>query len=510
MPRGVAAGALLALALPKPGLSFLAWLVIGVPFAALLGARAARRAAGLLASVGAGYCGLSLYWIYSTCRFAGVPVPAALVAWAALVAFLSLHWAIYGALAFRLLRLPAAGRPWALAALWAGLEWLWGLTPRLPVDLLAYTQWRSLALLQGISVLGPHALSFLIVLWGASAAELWRAPRAGAARRNAGAAFALAALWGAGGAWSLGGRTTAADGPRIEVIQPNVDQYAKWDARFAEDIWRTLDDLLGRPRGARPDLVVLPEAALPAWLDQPKGSAFAADAWVQAPEASAWIANWARRLGSAMLVGAVSLSDGGAPHNSAAWFAADGSLTGLYHKRQLVPFGEFVPMRALLQPWIGILSQLGDIAPGPRRQALFRLGAYPLAVSICYEAAFPRWARSDAGRGARVFVNLTNDGWYKDTWAPYQHFQANVFRAVETRAFVVRAANTGISGLIDPWGEVVARTPLGTVDRLDVRLPARDPFPNGSFYARHGELFGPACALAAIAALLASLRRRNA
>ncbi len=190
-------------------------------------------------------------------------------------------------------------------------------------------------------------------------------------------------------------------------------------------------------------------------------------------------------------MGAVTLGDRGL-YNSAILIKPDGSFGGVYHKRVLVPFGEYVPI-PILRRWIGILDELGNLTPGATRQPLFQTPLGTVGVAVCYEMVFPRLVRQDAARGARVIVNITNDGWYKDTWGPYQHFMASRFRAIENRVYVLRAANTGISGIVDPWGRILAEMPLGKNGRLDASIPVADPFPNRSFYARHGDWFGALC-----------------
>jgi len=512
----LAAGFALAFSLPKPGFTFLAWFVPAFFLYQLAQARSVRRAFLLGWLFGAAFCGTALHWIYQTCRFAGVSVPVSLLALLALAAFLGLNWGVFAALArvFRG-RLPAWALPWAWAALAAAVEsasahWL---RLRVAPDVLAYTQWRHPVLLQGLSWAGPHALGFLIVLANGVLLSLLR--REKGAPANLAAAVLLLALWCGYGARSLASRNPGGAGgdfARVEILQPNIDQYRKWDERYEDDIRGAFDDLLSRPRVlpiarplaiigrpgtarhavlliARPGLVIWPESSLPGWLDDPRNSR--------------WAAAWARRLRAPMLVGSVSRL-GERNYNSAALFDEQGRLAGLYHKRRLVPFGEFVPFRRWLEPHIGILAQLGDFSAGPLRQPLISTPLGPLAVSICYEAVFSNLLRLDAERGARVFANLTNDGWYKDTWGPYQHFWANAFRAVENRVTVLRSANTGISGVIDPYGMVLARSELLSRERLDVRLPALSPFPEGSFYARRGDWFGFLCVAAALVAVLAA------
>jgi apolipoprotein N-acyltransferase len=489
----LASGCALALCLPLPGLTFLAWFVPAFFLHRIAGAGSARWAAFLGWLFGAAFCGTALHWIYLTCRFAGVAVPLAALVWAALAAFLGLNWALYGLLAHRMAsRLSSWVWPWALAALLAAVESLSSRFggPRLSPDVLAYTQWSHPVLLQGIAWGGPYALSFLILLVNGALLGLFRRDRW--AVLNAALAALLLGLWSAHGAAVLSHRSSAnaSGGVPIEILQANIDQYEKWDERYENKIRRAFDALLERPRAERPSLVLWPESALPGWLE--------------APENSRWVSGWARRLGAAMLVGSVTRL-GDRTHNSAVLFDERGDPAGLYNKRRLVPFGEFVPLRSWLEPYIGILAQMGDFSPGEPKQPFISTPAGPLALTLCYESVFARLVLDDAARGARLFANLTNDGWYKDTWGPHQHFWVNTFRAVETRSTLIRAANTGISGVIDPYGIVLARTGLMRAERLDVRLPLADPFPGGSVYARRGDWVGVLCIAASLLFLAASV-----
>ena len=482
------AGAATGLALPRLSLCLLAWFSLAPLFFLWRRCPDWKRAALLGLAAGFGFHGTVLYWIYSTCRFAGLPAALGLLAWGALSLFLALNWAAIAVLGRRFAEGRGAWRPWAWAALWTAVAFFserW--TPRLCTDLLGYTQGRHLALLQVSSLAGPHFLGFLIVAANAIMERAWDEScpegRGRAGALNLAVLLALlAGAWGYG-VFELARRGAAAPAPtaRVEFLQPAVDQYEKFDEVHARAILANFDELLSRPRPAAPALVVWPETCLPYIAELSKG----------VPEASAWAA----RLGAFHIVGAVT-QEGEALRNSAFLLGPAGEVRGVYHKRQLVPFGEFQPV-AFLGRFVGILNQLGGLTAGAAAQAFFDTPLGKAAGGICYEAMFPRLSRADAARGARFVVNLTNDGWYRDTWGPYQHFAANMCRAIEGRVTVLRSGNTGISGVIDPWGVVTARLGLGERGRLDAEVSLDDPFPARSFYARHGDWFGALCLLAA-------------
>ena len=492
-------GALTGLALPKPSFCLLAWVSLAPLFWLWRGCASWRRAALVGLAAGFGYHGTVLYWIYNTCRFAGLPRLVGLLAWGALALFMALNWAVIGGLGRRFAEDRPRWRPWAWAALWTAVTFFcerW--TPRLCTDVLGYTQGRALALLQASSLAGPHFLGFLIVAANAVLEQAWaesgdRPRQAATASNLAVVLLLLAGSWGYG-VFELARRDAATRGPsaRVEFLQPAVDQYQKFDAQHARDIIANFDELLSRPRTAPPVLVIWPETCLPYVVEAGRGLA----------EAAAW----SRKLGAFQIVGAVS-QEGSALRNSAFLLSPSGEVRGAYHKRQLVPFGEFQPLQ-FLGRFIGILNQLGGLTAGAPVQPFFETPLGRIAGSICYEAMFPRLARADAGRGARLVVNVTNDGWYKDTWGPYQHFGVNLCRAIENRVTVLRGGNTGISGVIDPWGVVTARLDLNERGRLDAEVPLADPFPRRSFYARHGDWFGALCLLAA-AGLIVFGRRQG-
>jgi apolipoprotein N-acyltransferase len=191
--------------------------------------------------------------------------------------------------------------------------------------------------------------------------------------------------------------------------------------------------------------------------------------------------------------------------NSAFLLKPDGVLAGRYDKMHLVPYGEYVPLRRFF-PFIGkIVQGVGEFRPGK--------GFYPISyhgrrfgVLICYEGIFPEAARDYKNRQAHLLVNITNDAWFGKTSAPYQHLSMTVFRAIETRLYLVRSANTGISAVIDPTGRIVSRTGLfertvlkGEVKFIDAK----------TFYEAYGDVFVYGCALFLIIGYGMQKRRRK-
>ena len=183
--------------------------------------------------------------------------------------------------------------------------------------------------------------------------------------------------------------------------------------------------------------------------------------------------------------------------NAAVLIDRSGNWGGRYEKQHLVPFGEYLP----LQRWLRFLGPLvyavGSLRPGDAEQSLLAAPAHglpPFGVSICYEVIFPQIARSQVRRGARFLATITNDAWYGTTSGPYQHFAMARMRAIENRRWLVRAANTGVSGVVDPWGRVLQRSHLETEALITARI---EPLDGLTVYARLGDSFAWACALVA-------------
>jgi len=504
------AGALMAWAFPRPALFPLAWAGL-VPLWLALRDVGPGDAFRLGLAAGTAHALLLVYWIAHTMTtYGGLPFTLAAGVLLLLALYMGSYWGAWSALLVRFGRRPAVAL--ALApALWAGLEYLRAvLLTGFPWGLAGHSQlpWRTLV--QMVDLTGVYGLSFLIVIANgalalqilAAGGKTWQ----GAAiplrlrRRALVLAVALPAAALAYGAWrihTLAPELAAAPTLRTAVVQGNIPQGLKWDPAFQIGSTKKYVDLSLGLRGREPDLVVWPETATPFYL-------YHNAALTRLVEAAV------REAGSPFLIGSPTLE--GPPgqeryFNSAYLLSPDGAPLGRYDKAHLVPFGEYVPLRRWL-PFLGkIVAQVGDFAAGAPG-SLIPWERAALGPLICYEGIFPELARDQVRGGAALLVNLTNDAWYGRTSAPYQHFALAAFRAVENRRSLVRAANTGISGVVDPLGRVAAATPLFE----DAALVQTVPLAAGrlTLYTRLGDWFPLACLLAAFLLVAGPGRRAPA
>jgi apolipoprotein N-acyltransferase len=287
----------------------------------------------------------------------------------------------------------------------------------------------------------------------------------------------------------------AAARKKVAVVQGDIPQDEKWDPAFQEKTLKKYLDLSRRALAEGPEIVVWPETALPFYpLESPL---------------------W-RMLNERLTVPARVVLVTGAPHretgpsgpryHNSAFAAGPSGVLGRYDKQHLVPFGEYVPLRRLLFFLSPVVDSIGDFTPGTDGAPLACNGLR-IGVLICFETIFPELAAERTRKGADLLVDLTNDAWYGMTSAPWQDLAMAVFRAVECRRAVARAANTGFSGFIDPAGRIHRRSPLFApyVAVRGVALMKTRTF----MVFGPGRFFGPACMLAVLAALAAGLRRRR-
>jgi apolipoprotein N-acyltransferase len=480
---------LLIVSYPQFNQGWLAWAALGPLSFYLLRSKTAKAAAGggLLAG-GVFYLGI-LYWIYPTMRAGGVGPAVSVLGLVLLSLILSLEFVAISLYGFYLKKTGLKAWPYLFALGWFLLEYgkvylsfkaVW-----FPWFMLGYTQWSYTALIQVVSVCGVYGLSAAVCFTGALGAAVLalEAPVGKKLLRFSPALLLVAGLWLFGRAeLKKADAAVPVKSLKVALLQPSIDLYSKWNEAEAGRIMARLEGLAAEAKGA--DLVIWPENSLPGWIDEPRY----AD-WLKSP---------AFRGPAGSIVGSVSGGDG----RYVAAFLLDqkGAIAASYNKRQLVPFGEYVPLRDFLGRYITPIAALGEFQPGAPAQEFLVFRNIKLGLAICYESVFPYLFAGDTRAGAELFVNITNDGWYLDTAAPYQHFIANIFRAAENRRTVVRAANNGISGVIDPWGRVLVKTALNERVALTAQAPV---YPAAALFPFYGGWFALAAGLAVSAFLLA-------
>jgi len=430
-----------------------------------------RRAAWRGGLFGLGMYGFGIYWIYISLHDFG-NAPALIAAAGAFIIILAmvLYPAVAGWLLVRWGPPPGPLR-WLLAfpALWALLDWVrsWLLTG-FPWLAVGYSQIDS-----PLGALAPY-LGVFGVGWAVmlSAGLLSAIVRSRDGFGRVWGFGLLAALWF--GAWSLGAiRWVEPAGPplRVALAQGNIDQNLKWQPNHLDEtLERYLD--LSLPEHGRSEVIVWPETAIPAFYQD--------------------LIPFLNTLGEKAREDRVDYLIG-IPTGS--WPARDfrnsvvevGRDLKFYHKRRLLPFGEYVPLRGLLsffRHWVTI--PMGDFLPGERDQPLLRAGGQPVGISICFEAVFGSDIRL-ALPEATWLVNLSNDAWFKDSLAPHQHLQIARMRSLEVSRYMARATNTGISAIIDERGRLLAR---GHQFQAEVVRGEIKPLSGLTPYARFGD--GPA------------------
>jgi apolipoprotein N-acyltransferase len=494
---GVAAAAGFAfhLAYPRPGWDLLGWVGL-VPVLWLAAtARTPGRAFGEAWVAGVACFVPLLRWLTDTMsRFSTLPWPVAVLVLGVLAAYLALYW---GAVAWLVAALrPAIGARalWLAPAFWVTAELArTHVLSGCPWGLVGYVPYRRLGIIQVAAWTGVYGVSALLVL--VNAALGWAVLRR--TRRAALASAAVAAL-SLGGALGLDAGVapgSATPGVRVGLVQGNIDQAIKWNRTHQDATLRTYERLT-REAAAEHQLVVWPEAAVPAYLRD--------ESWVLD-----WLSALARAVERPLLVGAPDAAGdpGGTTRYLNSALLIDGrGIAARYDKMHLVPFGEYVPLRRLLFFVEAIATEIGDFTPG-RETVIFPWGGAPFGTVICYEVIFPDLVRRFVSKGARFVVNITNDAWFGDSSGPLQHLAMVPLRAVENGTAIVRSANTGVSALVSPRGEIGPT--LGLFQRgvlsVDVPLAHRQ-----TFYTRYGDLFAYAmCAVTTVALGSGILARRR-
>jgi len=496
----LSSGILLALAFPRFDLSLLAWIALVPLFLAL-------RDQALSASFGLGFlAGLSCF--IGAVSWVGAPAEVTAGDVILIVTYLGLYGGLFG-LALRFLsRHSSVPLILTAPALWVSLEYLRAhfFFLEFPWALLAHSQYQHLALIQIASVTGAYGVSFLIVMVNVALYEVIR-------NRSRAAIPVLAAVILVGLSMALGllvlSNPPDSQAVAVTVIPGNVPQMTRWDpARFTANLAHYVGVTEQALRTAPTSLIVWPETSVPVNLRR--------DFHTQAV-----LTKLVRDTKTPLLVGSGERAKFGQSgpaqtnrFNAAFLIPPTDQAIRAYHKMKLLPFGEYLPLKDSF-PWPArYVAQAASYFPG-EEYVIFAIPGpdgqkVEFSVLICWETIFPDLARQFVTRGAEFLVAMSNEAWFSGTPAPYQFLAMNVFRAVENRRAVVRSVNGGISGMVDPYGRLIATiSPEETNLSSDGFLTQAVPVVRShTLYTRYGDVFAQAVVAAALVFLVVPLIAR--
>jgi apolipoprotein N-acyltransferase len=465
VPMGALSGALLVLSLPKPDLYPLAWIAL-VPLLYLIGGTQSVSAVMISSYVAgviffAGTC----YWITETMSiYGGLSVPVAVGVGALFALAFALYFVLFGlGLHLAVRKFGRRGLLFA-APLWVTVEWLRSvLFSGFPWMLSGYALAPHAGILQMATWTGVYGLSFLATAVNSAIAY-------GLITRSikwiASSVAVVAVAW----FFPIFGATTVNAPIAVRIVQTNISIDQSWKEPDSSQLMNELTALSTKD-GAYPRLVVWPETPAPFYLKE--------DAAFRTRMQSI-----ARKLNAYFLVGYID-GDDQHPTNSAGLLSPAGEQLSRYDKMHLVPFGEYVPLKRLFFFAESLTRQVGDFMPGTN-YVLSTVDGHKVSNIICYESIFPNLVRQFVKQGSELIVLITNDGWFGQSSAPYQHLRMGVLRAVENRRYMVRTTNTGISAIIDPYGRIEGATPIGVRTILDGTAHFRS---DRTFYTQYGDVF---------------------
>jgi apolipoprotein N-acyltransferase len=493
----VLTGFLLVACFPRIDLGILAWAAWVPLIIFIFYCRSAARAfaGGWIAA--AIQLFILLIWIPPVlARYGGLSAVLAWVAYGLAVSLLACFPAV--ACAATKILMVRGGNPFLmiLPVVWVALEWAQSVFPfgGFPWLLAGYSQTGFLPLIQIADITGIYGVSFLI-LWtnAAIAFLLLRASRRACWAPALAAAIALAVSLAYGG-YSLRRWGNAQPSFRAAMLQGNLsfdDPEAALIEKFREGYPRMADGLK-----TKPDLLVLPESPTPVLFQFDTSYRRELD-------------RLAARFPLGMVFNNIDCRESGGENqnfNSAFFLDGNGSLKGVYDKIHLVPFGEYIPVKRLFFFAETISKDVGEFQAG-RDFRIIDIGNHPSNAIICFEAAFPGLVRRFVEKGSQVIVNLTNDGWYGRSAAPYQHLAIARWRAVENRRYLLRAANSGFSAIIEPTGRVQSVTGLMQEGICEGRFAFLS---EKTIYTRYGDIGVYLCAAIFIAAIFLAADRSAA
>jgi apolipoprotein N-acyltransferase len=445
----------------------------------------------------------TVYWVtHVMTLYGGLQMWVGVLVNAAMVATLALFPAICAAIMYRLVARTGPFAMMALPIVWVATELGRTYMPHIgfPWVLLGYSQASVLPIAQVASLFGVYGVSMLVAAVNAALVMIVIGPPDRLRFVPVAAMLAVVlgiAVWG-GVRLSRSEWTHTGQPIRVGLVQGNVDQAIKWDTAHASSIFDDHLRLTQEALAKGAEFVLWPESSMPFLfeedpIDADRIRAIARTAHVPmlfGSDQVIWREANGRRVVDKL-------------YNAAFMVQPDGSTAGIYRKMHLVPFGEYVPLKRLLFFAAPLVEAVSDFTAGESLE-LLPVGTHRVGTVICYEIIYPDLVRRSVATGSEMITTITNDAWFGSTSAPYQHFSQASMRAIENGRYLVRSANTGISGIVDPYGRVLEQTPIfqpavvvGSVRFLET----------STFYTRHGDVVAYASVVITLALLVAARRR---
>lgn len=503
----VISGTALIFCFPTFDLSYLAWIAL-VPFLVSLLNKNSSQAFRSGFVLGIFYFFGTLYWIYhSINHYGGISLIPSLGIVLLICLYLSLYsalFAVFFAWKISRTRYPAL---FLAPVFWVSLEYLrtYAITG-FPWSSIGYSQYRFLELIQIADITGVYGISFLLLAVNGAIADIFiikkrlrQMPLFSLSQTTAGVfllSFVIFFVFFYG-YFRLSEKHTDKS-VRVSIVQGNIEQDRKWDVAYQRYVFDTYKNMSQTAALESPNIIIWPESAIPFYFNYDVSL-------------TQELIDFQKTLNAYLVFGSVLVKE--QPHsftdkpllsNSAVLLAPDGKPSFIYDKIHLVPFGEYVPLRNFLFFVDKLVVSIGDLVPGDHTlRADTAYGSF--GVSICYEMIFPGLVRKFYSKGGDFMVVITNDAWFGRTAGPYQHFSMAVFRAVENRKPVFRAANTGVSGFIDSNGQILEVSQLfkQTVMTMNISTDKTN-----SFYSKFGDLFSYIFIVIAILLITNTSQRR--
>ncbi|MBR3654592.1 MAG: apolipoprotein N-acyltransferase [Elusimicrobia bacterium] len=384
---------------------------------------------------------ISLFWMFPFLKYNTNTIQAVIVS-VLLWSYLALYFSLWtGMLSFSRRHFHPLVSSMYAASSWVLLEYVrtYFLTG-FGWNLLGYSQTSFPYIIQFADIFGVYGISFLIVFINMLLYYWFKDSRGKFFIVYVVSLFAIVGLYGYAQINIYS--NPYGDKLTVGVVQPNIDQYKKWDDKYTEEILTTIKQTVAAFQDKNLDLVVYPETVLPGYLQyEPNIIDLVTDI---------------SQYGKLNLFGGASYDDNGI-YNSIFAVTGNNKILEKHDKNHLVIFGEYIPLRKILSKYFDILNALGDFSKGKYMNVL-KYDNMIVGATICSENFFPNLSRKYVSNGAKILTNHTNDAWFFDSYAPYQHFVMNIFRAIENRKNVIVSANTGISAVIDSAGKVLQHT----------------------------------------------------